>query len=93
MKLLWSSRGRQSPAQRWRGWVESMSMRLAVMDVATVPVRIRRELSPPWITDYDPARTQALKWLGDRYLLAKPINGNSRGESPLGMRSRQLTGS
>jgi hypothetical protein len=26
--------------------------------------------------DYSAARAQAIKWLGDRYLLAKPINGN-----------------
>jgi len=26
--------------------------------------------------DYSAARAQAIKWLGDRYLLAKPINRN-----------------
>lgn len=26
--------------------------------------------------DYSAARAQAIRWLGDRYLLAKPINGN-----------------
>ncbi len=26
--------------------------------------------------DYSAARAQAIKWLGDRYLLAKPINWN-----------------
>lgn len=26
--------------------------------------------------DYSAARAQAVRWLGDRYLLAKPINGN-----------------
>jgi len=26
--------------------------------------------------DHSAARAQAIRWLGDRYLLAKPINGN-----------------
>jgi hypothetical protein len=29
-----------------------------------------------WIVDYSEARERAIKWLGDRYLLAKPINGS-----------------
>lgn len=27
-----------------------------------------------WVVDYSAARTRAIRWLGDRYLLAKPIN-------------------
>lgn len=27
-----------------------------------------------WIVDYSGARAKAIAWLGDRYLLAKPIN-------------------
>lgn len=27
-----------------------------------------------WIVDYSEARTRAIRWLGDRYLLARPIN-------------------
>ncbi|MGH8291338.1 MAG: hypothetical protein ACREV7_20475 [Steroidobacteraceae bacterium] len=27
-----------------------------------------------WIVDYSAARAKAIGWLGDRYLLAKPIN-------------------
>jgi hypothetical protein len=27
------------------------------------------------IVDYSAARERAIKWLGDRYLLARPING------------------
>jgi hypothetical protein len=30
-----------------------------------------------WIVDYSGARTKAIEWLGDRYLLAKPINRNT----------------
>ena len=27
-----------------------------------------------WVVDYSAARERAIKWLGDRYLLARPIN-------------------
>lgn len=30
-----------------------------------------------WIVDYGAARAKAIEWLGDRYLLAKPINRSS----------------
>lgn len=30
------------------------------------------------IVDYSEARERAIKWLGDRYLLAKPINAVRR---------------
>jgi hypothetical protein len=30
-----------------------------------------------WIVDYSGARAKAIEWLGDRYLLAKPINRNT----------------
>jgi hypothetical protein len=32
-----------------------------------------------WVVDYDAARAQAIRWLGDRYLLAKPINRSPQG--------------
>jgi len=35
-----------------------------------------------WVVDYDAARAQAIRWLGDRYLLAKPINRSQRGWRP-----------
>lgn len=31
----------------------------------------------PWVVDYSAARARAIEWLGDRYLLAKPINRRS----------------
>jgi hypothetical protein len=38
-----------------------------------------KELIPVWVVDYDAARAQAIRWLGDRYLLAKPINRRQDG--------------
>ncbi|HXR89736.1 MAG TPA: hypothetical protein VN750_05580 [Steroidobacteraceae bacterium] len=32
----------------------------------------------PMVVDYSEARERAIKWLGDRYLLAKPINADWR---------------
>jgi len=32
------------------------------------------ERAQAWVVDYSVARVQAIRWLGDRYLLAKPIN-------------------
>ena len=29
-----------------------------------------------WVVDYSAARARAIEWLGDRYLLAKPVNTN-----------------
>jgi hypothetical protein len=36
--------------------------------------RNKSEPAPAWVVDYGAARAQAIRWLGDRYLLAKPIN-------------------
>ena len=38
--------------------------------------------SPVLNVDYSAARAQAIRWLGDRYLLAKPINRHDRAERP-----------
>ena len=32
------------------------------------------ERGRPWLVDYSAARARAIEWLGDRYLLARPIN-------------------
>jgi hypothetical protein len=53
MKSLFSGRGRQAPAERWRDWVESLSVRLPVPQGAMVPVRIRRGATRPWIRATD----------------------------------------
>ena len=35
-----------------------------------------RERAQSWVVDYSAARARAIEWLGERYLLAKPINAN-----------------
>jgi hypothetical protein len=42
------------------------------MKSATVSERARA-----WVVDYSAARMRAIRWLGDRYLLAKPINAGA----------------
>jgi hypothetical protein len=37
------------------------------------------ERAQKWVVDYSAARARAIKWLGDRYLLARPINASHRG--------------
>ncbi len=32
------------------------------------------ERAQAWVVDYSAARMRAISWLGDRYLLARPIN-------------------
>jgi len=34
------------------------------------------ESTRAWVVDYSAARARAIKWLGDRYLLARPINAS-----------------
>ena len=36
--------------------------------------RNQTEPTSAWVVDYSAARAEAIRWLGDRYLLAKPIN-------------------
>jgi hypothetical protein len=38
-----------------------------------------RERAQSWVVDYSAARARAIEWLGDRYLLAKPVNVSERG--------------
>jgi hypothetical protein len=35
------------------------------------------ERARSWVVDYSAARAKAIEWLGDRYLLAKPVNRSS----------------
>jgi hypothetical protein len=38
--------------------------------------RTHQSSVPAWIVDRNAARVRAIKWLGDRYLLEKPLNGS-----------------
>jgi hypothetical protein len=40
----------------------------------TVVKRTVNERAQTWVVDYSAARARAIRWLGDRYLLAKPVN-------------------
>ncbi|MGA7540646.1 MAG: hypothetical protein WBW93_17955 [Steroidobacteraceae bacterium] len=42
------------------------------------------ERAQSWVVDYSAARAKAIEWLGDRYLLAKPINRTSAASSVKG---------
>jgi hypothetical protein len=43
----------------------------------------RKEIpTPARVVDYSSARARAIRWLGDRYLLARPINGARYGSRP-----------
>jgi hypothetical protein len=37
------------------------------------------ERAQSWVVDYSAARARAIEWLGDRYLLAKPVNAAESG--------------
>jgi hypothetical protein len=37
------------------------------------------EKAQSWVVDYGAARARAIEWLGDRYLLAKPVNAAESG--------------
>ena len=46
----------------------------------------RKEMSAPnWVVDYSAARAHAIRWLGDRYLLARPINASHYSPSTPGI--------
>src|SRR5258708_30713713 len=46
--------------------------RLGCMKSTTVSERAQA-----WVVDYSAARMQAIRWLGNRYLLARPINAKA----------------
>lgn len=46
-----------------------------------------------WVVDYSAARAKAIEWLGDRYLLAKPVNRSpAAGRHRLHQRSARSAG-
>jgi hypothetical protein len=46
-------------------------------------MRRKSEQASKWVVDYSEARAHAIRWLGDRYLLAKPINGSRHAARPI----------
>jgi hypothetical protein len=51
-------------------------MLATALEEAIVKRKSYDESARAWIVDYSEARARAIKWLGDRYLLAKPINAS-----------------
>ena len=39
------------------------------------------EKTREWVVDYSAARAKAIEWLGDRYLLARPVQRRRAGQS------------
>jgi hypothetical protein len=46
-------------------------------------MRHKSEQASTWVVDYSEARAHAIRWLGDRYLLARPINGSRYAARPV----------
>lgn len=46
-------------------------------------MRRKSEQASTWVVDYSEARAHAIRWLGDRYLLARPINGSRYSARPM----------
>jgi hypothetical protein len=49
------------------------------------------EKARSWVVDYSAARAKAIEWLGDRYLLATPVNRIPGSSRTAGERRRALT--
>ena len=47
---------------------------VGMLGMAAVKRTITGERARSWVVDYSAARARAIEWLGERYLLAKPIN-------------------
>ena len=84
--LIRDWKGLRSPPQFPLGWLASAARkhgigpRRATRTPRTarkgdvMKPRTHREQVETWVVDYSAARARAIKWLGDRYLLARPIN-------------------
>jgi hypothetical protein len=49
------------------------------------------ERARSWVVDYSAARAKAIEWLGDRYLLAVPVNRIPAASRARGERRAALT--
>jgi hypothetical protein len=47
---------------------------LPTLERTAIVKQTGNERAQTWVVDYSAARARAIKWLGDRYLLAKPVN-------------------
>jgi hypothetical protein len=70
------------------------TMLATALEVAIVKRKSYGESARTWVVDYSEARERAIKWLGDRYLLAKPINASetARRSTPSTDLSSQASG-
>jgi hypothetical protein len=59
--------------------VSSPQSRSTVREGKVVKRVFSSERAQSWVVDYSAARARAIEWLGDRYLLAKPVNGAESG--------------
>lgn len=48
-------------------------MKNSIIDTNELRMSARVKLPQKWLVDYQPAREKAIRWLGDRYLLARDI--------------------
>jgi len=55
-------------------WAPAMPVRVRAIDSRNL---FRHDPHPP-LKDYSSAVAAAIAWLGDRYLLAQPVNGSRR---------------
>ena len=53
--------------------------RIALTEGKVVKRVFSTERAQSWVVDYGAARARAIEWLGDRYLLAKPVNAAESG--------------
>jgi hypothetical protein len=70
---------RCSPLRDWRRSRSSAESRSRVREGKVVKRGFSSERAQSWVVDYSAARARAIEWLGDRYLLAKPVNATESG--------------
>jgi hypothetical protein len=68
-------------------WAAAMPVRVRAVDSRDL---YRRAPHPP-LKDYSSAVAAAIAWLGNRYLLAQPVNGPRRTSSVKGFTERTIT--
>jgi hypothetical protein len=69
-----SGETRCSPLRDWKRFRSPAKSRSSVREGKVVKRVFSSERAQSWVVDYSAARARAVEWLGDRYLLAKPVN-------------------